>query len=181
MHVRGQSKSKAHGTIDASTVCHSCTASAPTGDDVFSWSFDESGESCTAGTSPWHYRCCLTPTSHSRRQILQGSPHTHTNLSEIHPVGLVQLGTYEEVEVGDQIVLSHQSRREPELAVGVAHAEHFPEHSSGDHVHLSFFFVVAECFTSKTSSCTGREGSDGGYSSSTAWVSMVCFLHHVTR
>lgn len=97
----------------------------------------------------------------TKRPFELSATKAQTHLGEVHPVCLVQLGPDEEVEVGDQIILSHQSCREPELAVGVAHTEHFPEHSSGDHVHLIFAQPVSN-FIKKTSSCAGR-GGGGSY------------------
>mmetsp|Transcript_3893 Transcript_3893/g.12781 ORF Transcript_3893/g.12781 Transcript_3893/m.12781 type:complete len:375 (+) Transcript_3893:962-2086(+) len=44
-------------------------------------------------------------------------------LREVHPVRLVELRPDEEVEIRDQIVLAHERRRQPELAVRVAHRE----------------------------------------------------------
>lgn len=43
---------------------------------------------------------------------------------EVEPVGLVELGADEEVEVVDAVVLPHQRRRQPELAVRLDDADH---------------------------------------------------------
>lgn len=57
-------------------------------------------------------------------------------LCEIHPISLVQLWANEEVEVGDEVILSNQRGGETQLAVGIAHTENFPEHLGRDHVYL---------------------------------------------
>mmetsp|Transcript_1578 Transcript_1578/g.5046 ORF Transcript_1578/g.5046 Transcript_1578/m.5046 type:complete len:467 (-) Transcript_1578:481-1881(-) len=57
-------------------------------------------------------------------------------LLEVEPVGLVQLGADEEVEVVDLVVLAHEGRREPELGVGPHEVPHAAEGLGRGHVHL---------------------------------------------
>ena len=40
---------------------------------------------------------------------------------ELHPVGLVEFGSNEEVEVLDLVVFSHKSGRQPQLGVSLHH------------------------------------------------------------
>ena len=42
---------------------------------------------------------------------------------QIQPVGLVQLGANEEVEVGDELILTHQRGCQAKLAVGLDYAD----------------------------------------------------------
>mmetsp|Transcript_18365 Transcript_18365/g.54815 ORF Transcript_18365/g.54815 Transcript_18365/m.54815 type:complete len:254 (-) Transcript_18365:357-1118(-) len=55
---------------------------------------------------------------------------------EVEPVGLVELGADEEVEVADALVLTHQRRGQAELAVAVCDADDLAEHLRRHHVHL---------------------------------------------
>lgn len=59
-----------------------------------------------------------------------------THLGQIHPVSLVQLRSDQEIKVRDEVIFSDQGRGQTHLAVGVAHAQNFPEHSSRDDVNL---------------------------------------------
>lgn len=43
---------------------------------------------------------------------------------QVEPVGLVQLGAYQKVEVGDAFVFPDEGGREPQLAVGLDDADH---------------------------------------------------------
>ena len=47
---------------------------------------------------------------------------------EVEPVGFVQLGADEEVEVGDERVLAHQGGRQAQLAVRLGDADHLHHH-----------------------------------------------------
>lgn len=47
---------------------------------------------------------------------------------QVQPVGLVQLGTNEEVEVGNALILTHQSGSQAQLAVSLHNADHLPPH-----------------------------------------------------
>mmetsp|Transcript_46971 Transcript_46971/g.106365 ORF Transcript_46971/g.106365 Transcript_46971/m.106365 type:complete len:220 (+) Transcript_46971:737-1396(+) len=57
-------------------------------------------------------------------------------VGEVSPVGLVQLGPNEVAQVLDLLVLSNERRRQPELALALAHLHHAPEGCGGGHVHL---------------------------------------------
>lgn len=59
-----------------------------------------------------------------------GAPDLHTlhignvaGTRQVQPVGFVQLGADEEVEVGDQLILADQGGREPQLAVCLDNAD----------------------------------------------------------
>lgn len=43
---------------------------------------------------------------------------------EVKPVGLVELGANEEVQITDTLVLAHQRRRQAQLAVRLHYADH---------------------------------------------------------
>lgn len=48
---------------------------------------------------------------------------------QLHPVGLVQLGPNQEVEIDDLIILSYQGGGQTQLTVGLDYGQNTPEHS----------------------------------------------------
>ena len=55
---------------------------------------------------------------------------------QVQPVGLVELGPDEEVEVSDERVLPHERRGQAQLGVRLDDADDPPEHGGRDDVHL---------------------------------------------
>jgi hypothetical protein len=57
-------------------------------------------------------------------------------LLQLHPIGLVQLGTDEEVEVGDLVILAHERRRQSEFAMRLHDRENATKHLGRNRVHF---------------------------------------------
>ena len=52
-----------------------------------------------------------------------------TRPGQVKPVGLIQLGANQEVEIGNALVLSYQSGSQAQLAVGLHNTNHLPPYS----------------------------------------------------
>lgn len=57
-------------------------------------------------------------------------------LLQVKPVGLVELGADEEVDVRDLVILSDQGRGQPQLAVGFTLVQNFLEHVRREYLDL---------------------------------------------
>ena len=64
------------------------------------------------------------------------APFTNTHVRQVHPVGFVQLGTDQKVQVFDLAVFADQRRGQSQLAVRFDRRNDFLERICGTHVHL---------------------------------------------
>lgn len=63
-----------------------------------------------------------------------GAPHLSalhigdmTSPGQVQPVGLIQLGTNQEVEVSNALILTHQSGSQAQFAVGLHYTNHLSQ------------------------------------------------------
>lgn len=79
-----------------------------------------------------------------RHEVLRhGAPHlsaVHTGdvaiSCQVLPVGFVDFGANQKIQVADALVLSYKSGRQSQLAVRFHYSEHLSEHCGGHHMHL---------------------------------------------